>query len=77
MYFSMKMVIDQEKSDYCSIDVSFIISYIIMLMHIIHTGDSRTGILSKIQFGRIVDGNLVYDEGKDDHFVFEGMSIAK
>ena len=42
---------------------------------IIHKGDTNTGSLSKIQFGRIVDGVLLYDEGKDDHFVFEGKYV--
>ena len=40
--------------------------------YIIYTGDS-SGNLSKVLFGRIdKDGNLVYEEGKDDHFVFGG-----
>ena len=35
-------------------------------------GDSVSGDLSKVQFARIIDGNLIYDERKDDDFVFEG-----
>ena len=44
---------------------------------VMHEGDDSTGILSKIPFGRIMDGNLIYDEGKDDHFVFKGMTVTK
>ena len=39
----------------------------------VYTGDSRNGNLSKEQFATIVDGALVYDEGKDDYYVFGGM----
>ena len=39
-----------------------------------HTGDGSDGNLSKVQFARIVDGKLVYDDGKHDHYVFGGMT---
>lgn len=39
------------------------------------TGDGRNGNLSKEQFATIVEGKLVYDEGKDDQYVFGGMTI--
>ena len=71
MYFSTPMVTDQEKSDCCSIDVSCIISLEILLRHHNNT-DDEDGNFSKIFFARIVNGSLVYEEGKDDHFVFEG-----
>lgn len=39
----------------------------------VYTGDGRNGNLSKEQFATIVEGALVYDEGKDDYYVFGGM----
>ena len=39
----------------------------------VYTGDGRSGNLSKEQFATIVEGALVYDEGKDDYYVFGGM----
>ena len=42
----------------------------------VHTGDDESTDLSKVQFGIITEENLVYLEGKDDHFVFEGMTIT-
>ena len=33
--------------------------------------------ISKVQFARIMNGSLVYDEGKDDNFVFEGTGIKR
>ena len=38
----------------------------------IYAGNGRSDELTKVEFGRIVNGNLVYDEGKDDNFVFQG-----
>ena len=45
-----------------------------MFIHIL-TGDNVTGNLSRVQFARVINGNLVYDEGKDDNFVFEGTVL--
>ena len=42
-----------------------------------HTGDGSDGNLSKVQFARILDGKLVYDDGKNDHYVFGGMLLLK
>ena len=39
-----------------------------------HTGDGSDGNLSKVLFARIVNGKLVYDDGKHDHYVFGGMT---
>ena len=39
------------------------------------TGDNVTGSLLRVQFARVINGNLVYDEGKDDNFVFEGTVL--
>ena len=39
-----------------------------------HAGDGSTGNLSKVQFARIVNGKLVYDDGKHDYYVFGGMT---
>ena len=41
----------------------------------IHTGDDESADLSKVQFGIIMEENLVFNEGKDNHFVFQGMTI--
>ena len=71
MFVFMKMVIDQEKSDCCNTDVSYIISIHAYVKLVIHIGDSN-GNLSKVLFARIVNGSLVYEEGKDDNFVFGG-----
>lgn len=38
---------------------------------IIHVGDSN-GNLSKVLFAKIINGSLVYEEGKDNNFVFGG-----
>ena len=45
----------------------------LIVKYVFHTGDS-SGNLSKILFAKIVNGNLVYEKGKDDHFVFGGKS---
>lgn len=73
----MIMVIDQERSDCCSTDVSFIMWTRVHIHNNIYncTGDGRNGNLSKEQFATIVEGKLVYDEGKDDQYVFGGMTI--
>ena len=42
--------------------------YIIMMP----TGEGTSGNLAKVQFASIVDGALVYDDGKTDHHVFGG-----
>ena len=47
------------------------------ILEFIYVGDDESSNLSKVQFGRIVDGKLVYDEGKNDHFVFQGMTMVK
>ena len=39
-------------------------------------GDAQNVELAKVQFGRIVDGKLVYDVGKDDNSVFQGKYLA-
>ena len=38
---------------------------------VIHVGDS-SGNLSKVPFATILNGSLVYQEGRDDNFVFGG-----
>ena len=40
----------------------------------VYAGD-KNGELSKVRFGIIKNENLVYDEGKDDNIIFEGMYI--
>ena len=41
----------------------------------VHTGEGESAGLSKVQFGMIMEENLVYDGGKDDQYVFGGMTI--
>ena len=41
----------------------------------IHAGDS-SGNLSKVLFAKILNDSLVYEEGKDDNFVFGGNPIS-
>ena len=35
-----------------------------------HTGVAND--LSKVEFGKIRNGDLVYDQGKNDYYVFQG-----
>ena len=73
MYFSAVMVIGQEKSDYCNTDVSCILSAIFVVIDIhIRLGGSD-GNLSRVLFAKIIEGSLVYEEGKDDYFVYGGI----
>ena len=44
--------------------------------YVYYTGDGESGDLSKVQFGLITEDNLVYNEGKNDHFVFEGTIVC-
>ena len=39
---------------------------------IIPTGEGTSGDLAKVQFAQIVEGSIVYDDGKSDHHVFGG-----
>ena len=38
-----------------------------------YVGDGE-GALSKVPFGRIANGDLAYDDGLDDHHVFQGKT---
>ena len=70
------MVTGLEELDYCSTDVSCI--YVEISMHIlctyiiIPTGEGTSGELAKVQFAQIVEGSIVYDDGKSEHDVFGG-----
>ena len=67
------MVIDKDKSGCCNTDVSCFSYQLIWTVYArVHKGDNMSGDLSNVQFARIINGSLVYDEGKDDDFVFEG-----
>ena len=38
-----------------------------------YVGDGEGG-LSKVQLGKIANGDLAYDDGLDDHYVFQGKT---
>ena len=38
----------------------------------ITTGEATSGNLTKVQFAKVVNGSIVYDDGKNDHHVFGG-----
>lgn len=42
----------------------------------VHIGDGESAGLSKVPFGTIMGENLVYDGGKNDQYVFGGMTIC-
>ena len=42
----------------------------------VHSGDSD-GNLSRVLFAKIIEGNLIYEEGKDNYFVFEGIVAVR
>ena len=78
------MVIDWEKFDCYNIEVSIIYIVIISLSHFaiimanitIHiTGVDEDANLEKVQFGRIINGELKYDSGESDSTVFAGFYI--
>ena len=76
MFISVTMVIDQDKSGYYNTDVSCINHELVTNCDdCVHTGDGESAGLSKVPFGIIMGENLVYDGGKDDQYVFGGMTI--
>ena len=68
------MVIDQEKLNYYNTDVS-VIMYFLKLLQLwqLTTGTGEGLKLKKVQFGRIIDGKLMYESGESDFTVFEGL----
>lgn len=77
MLLFLTMVIDQEKLECCNTDVSTVNMVFQEFCNnnyqITDTGED--GNLEKVQFGRIINGTLLYDNGESDSTVFKGLNL--
>ena len=64
------MVIDQGNVDCCNTEVGNFCYLAVLNCLYVRTDNGSS--LEKIQFARIIDGNLVYESGESDYTVYPG-----